>query len=569
MDINASIIDQRITKLAAELAPDFDTLLNIKNNEIKVRSTAFVYLVVKILLDLGKDETLDALTEGGSDFGVDAVEVSDVQDGEFTVTLFQAKYAQSLEGDKNFPENGVTKAIQAVNTLFDPHKPVTVNPMLKVKLEEIRSLIQDGNLPRVRFILCNNGLTWSTQAQELIDQAKFPEGVRFEHANHDTVVKLLQSSQPVKDTLRFMGKSIVDDFNYIRVFVGKVAVSEIADLLSRHGDRLLERNIRRYLGMMGNRVNEGIKQTLLDPEQRPNFYFYNNGLTLTCSKFDYNALQKEDHPVKVEGLQIINGGQTCKTIEATLNALSTTEKNLDQAFVLVRLYQLPDDGADLVKTITYATNSQNPVDLRDLRSNDERQRTLQTSMEDLGFTYRRQRSEDSVKQTDISSATAAEAVLSVWRRRPQQAKFMTREHFGKLYETIFTPDLNGAQVIIATLLFRMAENFRKRPPEGAPPFVPYAGPFIAMLMGEALVNEMGIKSADLNHRNFDQARQLVETKGTECLEKAVGKLKLALGLLYGKKETSLQQLSATFRRGDLFEYLDMGELLGDFDDLTQ
>lgn len=565
MDINASIIDQRVTKLAAELAPDFDSLLNIKNSEVKVRSTAFVYLVVKTLLDLSKEEALEALTEGGADFGVDAVEVSDVQDGEFTVTLLQAKYAQSLDGDKNFPENGVTKAIQAVNTLFDPQKPVTVNRMLEVKLEEIRSLIQDGNLPRVRFILCNNGLTWSTQAQELIDQAKFPEGVRFEHANHDTLVKLLQSSQPVKDTLRFKGKSIVDDFNYIRVFVGKVAVSEIADLLSRHGDRLLERNIRRYLGMMGNRVNEGIKQTLLDPEQRPNFYFYNNGLTLTCSKFDYNALQSGDHPVKVEGLQIINGGQTCKTIEATLNALSTTEKNLDQAFVLVRLYQLPDDGADLVKTITYATNSQNPVDLRDLRSNDAKQRSLQTSIKDLGYTYRRQRSEEAVKTTDITSATAAEAVLSVWRRRPQQAKFMTREHFGKLYDTIFTPDLNGAQVIIATLLFRVAENYRKRPPEDAPLFVRYAGPFIAMLMGEALMNDMEIKMTDLNHQNFDRARALIETKGNEYLGKAVSKLKTALDLLYGEKDVSLQQLSATFRRGDLFEYLDLGELFGDFE----
>lgn len=173
MDINASIIDQRITKLADELAPDFGSLLNIKNNEVKVQSTAFVYLVVRAVLDLGKKETLDSLTEGGSDFGVDAVEVSDIQDGEFTVTLFQAKYSQSLEGDRNFPENGVTKAIQAVNNLFDPQKAVTVNPMLQVKLEEIRSLIQDGNLPRVRFILCNNGLTWSTQAQELIDQARF------------------------------------------------------------------------------------------------------------------------------------------------------------------------------------------------------------------------------------------------------------------------------------------------------------------------------------------------------------------------------------------------------------
>lgn len=568
MDINASIIDQRIRKLAEGLAPDFADRLNIKGDEIKIRSTAFVYLVVKTLLDLNKDETMDALTEGGSDFGVDAVEVSDVQDGEFTVTLFQAKYAQSLDGNKNFPETGVTKAIQAVNTLFDPHKPVSVNTMLQAKLEEIRSLIQDGNLPRVRFILCNNGLTWSRQAQDLIEQERFPEGVRFEHANHDTVVKLLQSSQPVKDTLRFRGKSIVDDFNFIRVFVGKVAVSEIADLLARHGDRLLERNIRRYLGMLGNRVNEGIKQTLLDPKQRPNFYFYNNGLTLTCSKFDYNALQKEDHPVKVEGLQIINGGQTCKTIEATLNALSSTSENLDQAFVLVRLYQLPDDGADLVKTITYATNSQNPVDLRDLRSNDDRQRALQTSMEDLGFNYRRQRSEDSFKVTDITSATAAEAVLSVWRRRPQQAKFMTREHFGKLYDTIFAPSLNGAQVVIATLLFRMAENIRKRPPAGSPPFVPYAGPFIAMLMGDALLDDLKCNVIKLDHRNFEEARKLVDDNGEWYAKEAIEKIAVALGMLYGGADVSLQRLSATFRRGDLLDFLRMGDLIACMPDLS-
>ena len=403
----------------------------------------------------------------------------------------------------------------------------------------------------------------------MINRERFPEGVRFEHVNHDTVVKLLQSTQPVKDTLRFKGKSIADDFNYIRVFVGKVAVSEIADLLSRHGDRLLERNIRRYLGMLGNRVNEGIKQTLLDPKQRPNFYFYNNGLTLTCTKFDYNALQKEDHPVKVEGLQIINGGQTCKTIEATLNALNPTSENLDQAFVLVRLYQLPDDGADLIKTITYATNSQNPVDLRDLRSNDDRQRALQTSMEELGYTYRRQRSEDSFKATDITSATAAEAVLSVWRRRPQQAKFMTREHFGKLYETIFRADLNGAQVIIATLLFRMAENVRKRPPEGAPTFVPYAGAFIAMIMGDELLAEMGIKVAQLDHRNFEKARDLVHANGDRYIASAILKIQSALKMLYGSGEVSLQRLSATFRRGDLLEYLLLSELIFEMPDLSE
>lgn len=567
MDIKVSIIDQRVRKLADDLAGEFADRLNIKGDETKTRSTAFVYLMAKTLLDLSQEEALDALTEGGGDFGVDALEVSDVQDGEFTVTLFQAKYDHSkLEGDKNFPETGVTKAIEAVNTLFEPKKYVPMNPALEAKVEEIRSLIQDGNLPGVRFILCNNGLAWTETAQALIDLANFPDGVRFEHANHDEIVRLLQSSQPVNDSLRFDGKSIVEDFNYIRVFVGKVAVTEIAGLLERHGDRLLERKIRRYPGMIGNRVNKSIRATLNDSEQCPNFYFYNNGLTLVCKKFDYNALQTEDHQVKVDGLQILNGGRTCKTIERALSG-SLPLSQLEQAFVLVRLYQLPDDGADLVRRITYATNSQNPIDLRDLsdlrdlRSNDERQIALKASMETLGYQYRRQRSEDAVKPSEITSATAAEAVLSVWLQQPQQAKFMSREHFGKLYDKIFSPNLNGTRVILATLLFRHTENYRKRPPADAPPFVRYAGPFIAMLMGEELLKDMGCKVSDLDHRNFDEARHLIETKSGTYLSAAVDKLGTALGLLYGGKEVSLQQLSATFRRGDLLQYLSFGALL--------
>lgn len=120
----------------------------------------------------------------------------------------------------------------------------------------------------------------------------------------------------------------------------------------------------------------------------------------------------------------------------------------------------------------------------------------------------------------------------------------------------FTPNLNGTQVIVATLLFRMVENYRKRPPKGAPPFVGYAGPFMAMLMGESLLSEMKIKVSELDHRNFNQARDLVASKGGDYLATAVSRLKMLLSLLYGDEEVSLQQLSATFRRGDLFKYLD-------------
>ncbi len=89
MDINVSIIDQRVGRLADELAGEFAERLKLKNDKVRLRSAAFVYLMVKTVLDLSSDEALDAMTERGSDFGVDAMEVSDVQDGEFTVTLFR------------------------------------------------------------------------------------------------------------------------------------------------------------------------------------------------------------------------------------------------------------------------------------------------------------------------------------------------------------------------------------------------------------------------------------------------------------------------------------------------
>jgi hypothetical protein len=239
--------------------------------------------------------------------------------------------------------------------------------------------------------------------------------------------------------------------------------------------------------------------------------------------------------------------------------MAGADAGLERAFVLVRLYELPSDSADLVRSITYATNSQNPVDLRDLRSNDAKQKSLEIGMRDLGYTYHRHRSEASLKPLDISSATAAEAVLSVWRGGPHQAKFYGREHFGKLYDQIFTDDLNAAQVVIATLLFRFAENKRRRPPENAPTFVAYASCFLAMRMGRYLLEDLGIQSTQLSHINFAAARTILDRNDEAYFIRAVAAVDAAVKRLYGNQEVSLQRLAATFRRGDLLEELARGD----------
>lgn len=550
MNINASIIDQRLLGVQEEIRQQAETFLNIKGEKLK--SLAFVYLCVKTMLDLDKDETFDCLVEGGGDFGVDAMHLTEEIDGEFGVTLFQAKYKANLEGNATFPENGINGLINSIRCLFDPASPLeSINDRLSTKVEEARSMIRDGYIPRVRAIACNNGLKWNSAAHEAILRAKFGEQVTWEYVNHDVLIGILQRPKSVDANLRLIGKAVVEDMNFSRVCIGRIPVIEIVELMRTHGERLLERNIRRYLGLQGNRVNEGIRDTL-HSDNPANFYFFNNGLTLVCNDFSYNALQSSDYQIKVENLQIVNGGQTCMTIFKTLEDMEAKGQNPPtEASVMVRIYKLPKDNEDIVLQITQATNSQNPVDLRDLRSNDEKQLRLEASIKELGFSYRRKRTDSSIKPTDITSGTAAEAILAVWRYSPHQAKFMTREHFGKLYDKIFTDDLNGAQTIIAVLLYRIAENHRRRPANNDPIFVRYASSFIAMQMGFQLTTDMQVGVDSLNHRNFAKARILIDQQGENYFAAAVKDIDKALKDLYGNEPISLQQLSATFRRGDL------------------
>lgn len=554
MNINASIVDQRISGIL-ENNPEW---LPYGNDTNKKKSAAFVLLCISASLDISMDEAVDILTEGGNDAGVDGLHIGEVEDGEFLVTIFQGKYKiNDLNGDANFPENGVQKAVNTVGVLFDPAKHIELNPLIKPKVEEIRSLVRDGYIPNVRVILCNNGIKWNKQAQLWIDQSGFPKDqIQWFHFNHDSIVQILRRTKSVDDILRFSGGAVIDEFNFRRVLVGKVSVSEIAELFNRHNDLLLERNIRRYLGLHSNRVNSAIHNTLINPQDRNNFYFFNNGITIICTKFRHNALQGANYQVKLENMQVINGGQTCKTIQQTLNGPDLFSK-YDKTFVMVRIYELAEDDQDFVRDITYATNSQNPVDLRDLRSNDEIQKQLELGIRDLGYEYKRQRDAASSGSGIITSSVVAESVLAIWKKRPHQAKFLRKEHFGKLYDEIFT-GLNAAQAILAVMIFREVENERKRSGiDTSPDFLPYASHYIAMLTGKNLLEDHNTPLENVNHRNFQAIVDKFQADSKKYHNSAIECIKKALVSCYGERKISLQQLSATFRRGDLLEMLDV------------
>ncbi len=168
MNINASIIDQQSTGILEKNADWFN---QFGKDENKKRSAAFVLLCMANSLNISLEESLELLTEGGNDAGVDGLHIGEVDDGEFLVTIFQGKYKiKDLNGEANFPENGVQKAVNTVQVLFDPFRKLTLNEKIAPKIEEIRSLIRDAYIPKVRVILCNNGAQWHVNAQQWIDE---------------------------------------------------------------------------------------------------------------------------------------------------------------------------------------------------------------------------------------------------------------------------------------------------------------------------------------------------------------------------------------------------------------
>ena len=550
----AQIIDQQVSGLVERHGDALGVEPRPGSDEHRKRALAFLFLVARAAFDLADEDALDGIVDGGDDFGIDALYFEPPDDGELPVTVVQGKYKRDLGGDSAFPETGVADLIDAVGALFDPARPVRLNRRLSERIEDVRSLVKDGAIPRVTAVAANNGARWTAQAQQRIDAAAqhFGGQVEWRHLGAAEILDLLQARKPIHAELRLTGAAVAETFDFRRVLTGRMSAAELARLTDEHGNRLFERNVRRYLGLAGNRVNEAVAATLREPGQRSNFYFYNNGVTITCSQFRHNALQREDWRVQVSDLQIVNGGQTARTVQRVAKEIGAA---IGEAEVLVRVYELPQNDTALVEAITFATNSQNPVDLRDLKANDERQRVLAQSISALGYTYRAKREDRALSANEFTSAVVAEAVLAVWRHRPHQARFRGREHFGALYRTIFTPDLNGAQAVVAALLHRHAENHRKRPPEDAPDFLAYGSRFMAMLTGRYLLNEMGTSLGQLDHRNFAAARDLAQRRADDYLARARARIEDALGPLFRDRERTLQRLSATFRRADLVDAL--------------
>lgn len=143
----------------------------------------------------------------------------------------------------------------------------------------------------------------------------------------------------------------------------------IRDLYLRFGPRLLEANVRTFLGTK-KAVNKGIVETLRkEPEH---FLAFNNGLVLVCDEAAFERADDGNLGVSfLKGLQIVNGGQTTSSIYFA----SRDDKTIDLSHVMVPakiiiLKGSQDDARErLISNVSRYANSQNAVKMSDLSAN--------------------------------------------------------------------------------------------------------------------------------------------------------------------------------------------------------
>ncbi len=78
---------------------------------------------------------------------------------------------------------------------------------------------------------------------------------------------------------------------------------------------------------------------------------------------------------------------------------------------------------------------------------------------------------------------------------------------------------------------------------------------LAILIGRSILNKFNLKADQISHRNIQGLLQSLKSDHLIYHQQAVETINVALEKCYGSRKISLQQLAATFRRGDLLEML--------------
>ena len=367
--------DDPIARFSEELINDVEE--GVTQDSTPFSQVVFTQLVLERLEEAGHlEETFPLYQEGRVKNAAYRIDGYAYDEDRRKLDLFTTIYTGDLPASR-IPAVDAAKALQralrfasaCVDGLASQLEPANTDASDLARLIETRA----GELSTIRIILLTDGVIGTITPPT--DWRGKP--VEFETYDIVRLFRVLGEGETradiAVDLTALAGAGIPclhvpaqnDDYDaYLAVLPGDV----LSHIYERYGVRLLELNVRAFLGLQGRKsVNAELRRTI---SERPSMFLaYNNGIVATVDELDVGTSATGSLEIRLlKGLQIVNGGQTTASLH---RARRRDGLKLDHVAVPVKIIKV--GGADLgemVSSISRAANRQNTVQLADFSAND-------------------------------------------------------------------------------------------------------------------------------------------------------------------------------------------------------
>ena len=247
------------------------------------------------------------------------------------------------------------------------------------------------------------------------------------------------------------GKLVIDkSFNYLTYednsVVCSISAQSLKDLYSKEGNKgLLAMNLRYHI--TGKNVDNQITNSILNDYE--NFWYLNNGIIIVCK--DFNIIGNE---LRLSNFSIVNGGQTTFLIGTTdfYHDFYLTCK------VVKTKYHDDYKNNEFIAKVAEASNTQKPINAKDLISNRPELRTLKDDLSKIGVPLEIKRGEKSsgsintklkINTGELSQSLYAFFYLEPGSARNGVSKLLTNsDKYKKIYQ-----DYKFSRELIKNIIF--------------------------------------------------------------------------------------------------------------------
>ena len=318
------------------------------------------------------NDIYDCVVDGANDGGIDFVYYDDEND---KIVLGQAKYKNTLS-----PSDVITELNKMSNTVanFLDGQTGAYNDRVKKQLQNALDRLPDELVGNIEY----NIFTTAS-----LDKANVYSKISNQHASYsedmvnlyheDDLIERVNETMTTLETVTHEKVAIDKAKNWLRYetrdadgVIVNLSSKSLIKLYNSYADEgLFDLNIRKYVA--NRSVDEGIKKTL--DRDRDSFWFLNNGIIIACADFELDG-----NTVNLYDFSIVNGGQTTNLIGKYKGS------NTQEFYIPCKIVRNKKDenNQEFFTRIAEATNSQKPIQPRDLKSNSPEMRKLKKFLQD-------------------------------------------------------------------------------------------------------------------------------------------------------------------------------------------